>query len=316
MLTSQLRRLPHRIALATRVCSYSSSTLRPQQESVVVVSGVRIPFATTSTIYEDQLAVDLQRLAITGLLNQTALDPVLVDYVITGNVIQEVRTSNIAREAALNAGIPVSTGAHTVAQACISANAAICAAADKILTGHASVVIAGGAETFSDVPIRLTRPLRQKLITMSKAMKKGGTLGAIRHLLKGLKMKDIGLETPAIANYTTGEVMGISSDRLSAKFGITRQEQDELTVRSHTLAAQAHAEGWYQNDVIPYKGSSVENGIKSDSTMESVGKLKPAFVKPHGTHTAANSSFLTDGAAASLIMSESKAKELGYKPLA
>ena len=147
-------------------------------------------------------------------------------------------------------------------------------------------------------------------------MKQGGPFGAVRHMLKGLKLKDVALETPAIANYTTGEVMGVSSDRLSAKFGISRQEQDEFTVRSHTLAAKAHAEGWYQNDILPYKGSTEENGIKGDSTMESVSKLKPAFVKPHGTHTAANSSFLTDGAAASLIMSESKAKELGFQPLA
>ena len=270
----------------------------------------------TSTIYQDQLAVDLQRLAIQGLLAETALPKDAVDYVICGNVIQEVRTSNIAREASINAGLPLQIGAHTIAQACISANAAICAAAEKILTGHADCVIAGGCETFSDVPIRLQRPVRQKLITMPKAMKKGGMLGAARHMLKGLKLKDLGVETPAIANYTTGEVMGVSSDRLSAKFGISREDMDELTVRSHKAAAAAHADGFYKGEVIAYKGSTEENGIKKDSTKESVGKLKPAFVKPHGTHTAANSSFLTDGAAATLIMSEEKALELGYKPLA
>jgi acetyl-CoA acyltransferase len=201
-------------------------------------------------------------------------------------------------------------------QACISANAAICTGAEHIATGHADVVIAGGAETFSDVPIRLTRPIRQKLITMPKAMKKGGPLGAVKHLLKGLKLKDLTLETPAIANYTTGEVMGVSSDKLSAKFGISRQEQDEFTVRSHNLAEQAHSSGWYDDEIVAYKGSKEENGIKAGSTVEGVSKLKPAFVKPHGTHTAANSSFLTDGAAATLLMSEEKALELGYKPLA
>jgi acetyl-CoA acyltransferase len=293
-----------------------SSAKAAAKENVVVVSGVRLPFAMSSTIYEDQMAVDLQRHAIKGLLTQTALDPAAVDYIICGNVIQEVRTSNIAREAAMAAGIPYHIGAHTVAQACISANAAICSGAERILAGKANVIIAGGCETFSDVPIRLTRPIRQKLITMPKAMKKGGTLGAIQHLFKGLQSKDLTLETPAIANYTTGEVMGVSSDRLSAKFGVSRTDQDEFTVRSHTNAAKAHADGFYINEVIPYKGSTAENGIKGDSTMESVSKLKPAFVKPHGTHTAANSSFLTDGAAVSLIMSERKALELGYKPLA
>jgi acetyl-CoA acyltransferase len=305
---------------AAEKCFFStqqnSKLFKSAADPVVVVGGVRIPFALTSSIYEDQLAVDLQRLAIQGLLTQTGLDKTLVDYVICGNVIQEVRTSNIAREAAINVGLPTTVGAHTIAQACISANAAICSGAEKILAGRADVVIAGGCETFSDVPIRLSRPIRQKLITSAKAIKKGGPLGFIRHMTKGLKMKDISLETPAIANYTTGEVMGVSSDRLAAKFGVSRADQDEFAVRSHVNAAAAHSDGFYLNDVIPYKGSTTENGIKSDSTVESVSKLKPAFVKPHGTHTAANSSFLTDGAAATLLMSESRAKELGFKPWA
>jgi len=271
----------------------------------------------TSTIYANEMAVDLQRLAFKGLVDKTAIERNDIDYVIAGSVIQEVRTSNIAREAAINAGIPNSIGGHTISMACISSNAAICAAADKIRAGHASVVLVGGCETFSDVPIRLTRPMRQKLITLPKAMKKGGALGAVKHML-GLRLKDVlSLETPAIANYTTGEVMGVSSDRLSAKFGVSRDDQDSFTVRSHNLAAKAHSDGFYKGEVIPYKGSTEENGIKGDSTKESVGKLKPAFVKNGtGTHTAANSSFLTDGASASLIMSEEKALELGFKPLA
>jgi len=304
------------LAKSTTTASTASLTTAAGMKNVVIVAGTRLPFSMTTTTYMDELAVDLQRLAITGLLTDTALAKEEVDYVICGNVIQEVRTSNIAREALLNAGLPVTTGAHTIAQACISANAAICAGAEKIMTGHADVVIAGGCETFSDVPIRLSRVLRQKALTAQKAMKKGGTVGAIQHMLKGLKMKDISLETPAIANYTTGEVMGVSSDRLSAKFGISREAQDEFTVRSHTLAAKAHADGWYKGEITPYKGSIEENGIKADSNIAAVSKLKPAFVKPHGTHTAANSSFLTDGAAATLLMSEEKALALGYKPLA
>lgn len=294
-------------------CLFSTQTSLP---NVVIVDGVRLPFAKSSTIYADEMAVDLQRLAFKGLMDKTAMDRENIDYVLSGTVIQEVKTSNIAREAAINAGLPNHIGGHTVSMACISSSAAICAAADKIRCGQASSVIAGGVETFSDVPIRLTRPMRQKLITMPKAMKKGGPLGAIKHLM-GLKTKEMfGLETPAIANYTTGEVMGVSSDRMSAKFGVSRDDQDLFTVKSHTNAAKAHAEGFYEGEVVPYKGSTEENGIQGDSTKESVSKLKPAFIKPHGTHTAANSSFLTDGASASLIMSEERALELGYKPLA
>lgn len=294
------------------------STSIVNQRAAVVVDGVRLPFAQSSTIYKDELAVDLQRMAITGLMNKVgpALKKEAVDHVICGNVIQEVRTSNIAREAAINAGLPNSIGSHTIAMACISSSMAVCSAAEKILAGRADIVIAGGCETFSDVPIRLSRKLRQKLIQLPKATKRG-KLAAIKHMMKGGIIKDIiGIETPAIANYTTGEVMGVSSDRLSAKFSITREEMDRFTVKSHTSAAAAHEEGFYKGEIIPFKGETIENGIKGDSTMENVGKLKPAFIKPHGTHTAANSSFLTDGAAASLIMSEERALELGFQPLA
>mmetsp|Transcript_7788 Transcript_7788/g.10644 ORF Transcript_7788/g.10644 Transcript_7788/m.10644 type:complete len:458 (-) Transcript_7788:343-1716(-) len=308
--SSFLRRTP------SFASSFSTASSSDPSKTVVIVDGVRLPFATTSTIYANEMAVDLQRLAFHGLLTKTALPKNEIDYVIAGTVIQEVRTSNVAREASINAGIPNSVGSHTVSMACISSNAAICAAAEKIATGHASVVIAGGCETFSDVPIRLSRPIRQKLITLPKAMKKGGPLGALKHMFGKLKMKDVSLETPAIANFTTGEVMGVSSDRLAAKFGVSREEQDEFAVRSHVLAQKAHDDGFYKGEITPYNGSTVENGIKGDSTIESVSKLKPAFVKPHGTHTAANSSYLTDGASASLVMSEQKALELGFQPMA
>jgi len=312
------RNLAHGCPRIARTSGNRFFSMRPIAggRDVVIVGGVRLPFAQASTIYQDEMAVDLQRLAINGLIEQTALSKDIIDYVVCGNVIQEVKTSNIAREAAINAGIPYSVPSHTIAQACISANAAIATGATAIQAGHADVVIAGGVETFSDVPIRLTRPIRQKLITLPKAIKKGGPIGAIRHMLKGLKMNHLGLETPAIANFTTGEVMGVSSDKLSAKFGVSRQDQDEFTVRSHILAQTAHDDGFYKNEIVPYRGSHAENGIKGNSTIESVSRLKPAFVKPNGTHTAANSSYLTDGAAASLIMSEEKAKELGYKPWA
>jgi acetyl-CoA acyltransferase len=156
--------------------------------------------------------------------------------------------------------------------------------------------------------------MRQAFLAAQKLSKKGtvAMLGAF----KGIGLKDLAPEAPAIANYTTGEVMGHSSDRLAAKFGISRIDQDEFTVRSHLLAAKAHANGLYNDEIIPVNGSVVENGIKGDTTLDKVSKLSPAFIKPHGTHTAANSSFLTDGASATLLMSETKALSLGYKPKA
>lgn len=282
------------------------------RKNVVVVDGVRLPFALAGTTYKDLMAVDLQRLALKGLLTKTALDPSIIDYIMCGTVIQETKTSNIAREASMGAGIPLNIPSHTVTQACVSSNVAICSAAEKIMSGQADIVIAGGVETFSDVPIRFSRPVRTRMIASPKV--KGGVQGYMK-LLKGLKMSDLAPELPAIANFTTGEVMGVSSDRLSAKFGVQRDDMDRLAVKSHQNAAKAHADGKYDGEIIPYNGSTEENGIKGGSTYEKVSSLKPAFVKPHGTHTAANSSFLTDGASASLIMSEEKALELGYKPL-
>jgi len=299
----------------TRTHAYHS-TQSIKSKTVVVVDGVRIPFALASTTYADQMAVDLQRLAFKGIIEKSGIERENIDYVISGQVIQEVKTSNVAREAALNCGFPISIGGHTVSMACISSNSAICSAAEKILSGRASAIIAGGCETFSDVPIRLTRPLRQKLITMPKVLKKGGPVGGLKHLLT-LNFKNIfSLETPAIANYTTGEVMGFSSDKMAATFGVSRRDQDDFAVRSHTNATKAHEEGFYDEEIVPYKGSTRENGVKSDSSVEKISKMKPAFIKPHGTHTAANSSFLSDGASASLLMSEERALELGLKPLA
>jgi acetyl-CoA acyltransferase len=237
-----------------------------------------------------------------------------IDYIFIGTTIQETKTSNIAREAALGAGIPLTVPAHTVTQACISSNQAITSACEKILSGQAHIALVGGVDTLSDPPIKFSKPIRERLLQAQKVMKKGtmATLG----LLKGLHLKDFAPESPSIANYTTGEVMGHSSDRLSERFGITRYDQDEFTVRSHHLAAKAHEDGSYLDEIIPIDGSSrAENGIKSETNIEKVSKLKPVF-RPNGTHTAANSSYLTDGATAALIMSEEKALEYGYKPLA
>lgn len=273
-------------AVAT-TASFSSN--KAAQKNVVLVDGVRLPFTMGNTVYKDYLAVDLQRMALKGLLVKTALDPNEIDQIICGTVIQECKTSNIAREAALGANIPISVPAATVTLACISSNLAITTAAEKIISGNADVIIAGGCETFSDVPIRFSKKTRAKLLTLQKAMK-GGVIGGLKHMFggkNGLSLKDLLTpELPAIANYTTGEVMGHSSDRLASKFGVSRADQDEYTVRSHTRAAKAHADGLYDGEVIPVNGSTEENGIKGDSTIDKVGKLKPAFVKPHGTHTA------------------------------
>ncbi|CAH0482626.1 unnamed protein product [Peronospora belbahrii] len=298
------------IQTRSQTSRFLSSTTTKQR--VVVVDGIRLPFAKSGTLYKDVIAYDMMRDAFKGLINKTAIEAKSIDYVVAGTVIQEVGTSNIAREAALGAGIPKHVPAHTVTQACISSSQAICTGAEKILAGHAEIVLAGGVETFSDVPIRFSKPIRERLINAPKAMKRG-PLHVLR-LLRGLKLSDFAPVAPAIQNFHTREVMGSSSDRLATRFGVTRQEMDQYTIDAHQKAYRAHVEGKYKGEIIPYKGSTEENGVNSDSTFEKISTLKPAFIKPHGTHTAANSSFLTDGAAATLIMSEEKALDLGYQP--
>lgn len=289
-----------------------------QLRKVVLVEGVRIPFATSGTAYKSLSSHDLGRMALSGLITRTGLNPTSIDRIIMGTVIQEPKTSNVARESALGAGIPNSVPCHTVTMACISSNQAISTGVDLIRTGQADIIVASGTETMSDVPIRFSRPIRQKLIAATKVKNPAGYL----KLLAGISLKDLAPEAPAIAEFSTGETMGRSADRLAAAFGVTRREQDELAVRSHKLAADALEKGLLKDELVTVRPAptfepfEVDNGVRGDSSLEKLSTLKPAFIKPHGTVTAGNASFLTDGASATLLMTEEKAKELGYKPKA
>ncbi|MCJ8749912.1 hypothetical protein PDJAM_G00192930 [Pangasius djambal] len=258
---------------------------------------------------------DLARGALQGLLNRTGIPKDAVDYIVYGTVIQEVKTSNVAREAALGAGFSDKIPAHTVTMACISSNQAMTTAVGLIAAGQCDAVVAGGVEFMSDVPIRHSRRMRKTMLSLNKAK----TLGARLSLLGSIRLSHLAPELPAVAEFSTAETMGHSADRLASAFAVSRPEQDEFALRSHTLAKKAQDEGLL-SDVIGFSvpGKNIiskDNGIRP-SSMEQMGKLKPAFVKPHGTVTAANSSYLTDGASAVLIMSEEKALALGYKPKA
>mmetsp|Transcript_1209 Transcript_1209/g.3203 ORF Transcript_1209/g.3203 Transcript_1209/m.3203 type:complete len:450 (-) Transcript_1209:67-1416(-) len=282
---------------------------------VVLVDGARTPFQMSNTGYDKMSAQQLQSSVLHSIMDRTGLNKSVVDYIVCGTVIQEVRTSNVARESALAAGFPDSVPAHTVTQACISSNQAMVTGAGLIMSGGADVVVAGGVEFMSDLPIRLSRKLRKRLIHSRKARKPADYL----KYFKGFSVGELAPELPAIAEYSTGETMGHSADRLASAFGVTRQEQDEFALRSHHSAAKAAEDGKLAPYITPVRYPELvdkDNGIRGDSTLENLQKLKAAFVKPYGTVTAANSSFLTDGASAALIMSEEKAKELGLTPMA
>lgn len=286
--------------------------------SAVLVDGIRTPFLKSGTEYNDLMAYDLGRYAIQGLLSRNNLDPNTIDRVIMGNVIQEVRTSNIARESALGAGIPDSVPAFTVALACISSNQAIASGVDLIRSGQAKIILAGGTETMSDIPVRFKKKFRQKVLA---ARKYKSPLDFLK-FIKGLGFKDLLPELPAIAEFSTGETMGKSADRMAARFGVTRSDQDEYAMRSHHMAAKATESGLLDDELFPVKVPPKfnvvknDNGFRSDTSMEKLSKLRPAFIKPHGTITAGNSSFLTDGASACFVMEEQTALNLGLQPKA
>lgn len=285
---------------------------------VVIIDGCRTPFLRSGTAYMDLMSYQLGQFAIKGLLVKTGIEPEEVDEVIMGNVISNVKTPNVAREAALTAGIPSKTPCHTVSQACISANRAIADACLSIMTGRAEVAIAGGVDHTSDTPIQFPRKMRKKLFKAQKLK----TIGDNLQFVTSLRPSDFVPEQPQVAEYTTDRVMGEDCDIMAARFKISREEQDEFAVRSHQLAAKAHEAGHLPNEIVevhlPPKFEMIDrdNGIRGDSTLEKVARLRPAFDRKFGTLTAANSSFLTDGAAAVLLMSEDKAKELGLIPKA
>lgn len=286
--------------------------------NTVLVDGCRIPFQRSGTNYKKYMAYDLGRLAIEGLIARNAIDPADIDRVIMGTVIQEVKTSNVARECALGAGIPDSVPAFTTTMACISSNQAVASGVDLIRTGQAKIILAGGTETMSDIPVRFKKKFRQKVL---EARKYKSPLDFLK-FFKGLGLKDFLPELPAIAEFSTGEVMGESADRMSARFGVSREEQDEYALRSHQLAAKATSEGLLDEELVPaklppeYEVIKHDNGFREDTSMEKLAKLRPAFIKPHGTVTAGNASFLTDGASASFIVEEQTALEMGLKPKA
>lgn len=282
---------------------------------VVLVDAVRTPFLKSNGAYRSLMSWELGREAIKGLLAKSGIDPSVIDIVVMGSVVQDPRTSNLAREAMLGAGLPVTVPAFTTTLACISANVAATTVADQIQLGRVDVGVVGGAESFSDPPIRLSKNLRQALVKMQKARGPQGYL----QILSTLQPADLIPDVPSAAEFSTGQTMGESCERLAKRLGVSRQDSDEFAVRSHVLADRAWKEGRYADEVIavavPPNFDLVvsDDGPRGDSSLDSVSKLKPAFDRDFGLLTAASSSFLTDGGSAVLLMSASKAKNLGRK---
>lgn len=288
-------------------------------QRVAIIDGVRTPFAKAGTFLKHLGVIELGKLAVSELIHRTDLDPASVDLLTFGTVIPSVLAPNPAREIALMPLLPKGVQAWTVSRACASANQAITDAADQILLGHATVAIAGGAESLSNVPILHSRGFSDALVAASRAktpMQRVQSLAAIRP-------KDLIPVTPAIAEPTTGETMGQSAEKMAKLNGITREAQDALALASHHGAAQGTADGRLTAEILsifPARGSrtpiTADNGIRADTTAAQLAKLSPVFDRTYGTVTAGNASPLTDGGAAVLLMREDVAKAAGLTPKA
>jgi acetyl-CoA acyltransferase len=285
---------------------------------VAIVAGVRTPFAKAGTAFKSISAIDLGKLCVAELLQRTNLDGKEVQSLVFGTVIPSVLAPNIAREVSLLPQLPKGVQAYTVSRACASANQAITDAADQIALGHLDVAIAGGSESLSNVPILHAQGFADALVLASKAR----SLPARLKALARIRPKDLVPVTPAIAEPSTGETMGQSAEKMAKLNSIAREEQDHFALRSHRLAAAGTADGRLTAEIMPVyvppKFDSIltsDNGIREDTSYEALAALKPVFDRKYGSVTAGNSSPLTDGGACVLLMSEEKARSLGYTPL-
>jgi acetyl-CoA acyltransferase len=285
---------------------------------VAVVRGLRTPFAKSGTHYAHLSALDLGKMVVAELVQRSGINPADVNEVVFGNVIPSVKAPNIAREIVLGTGLPRRIPGFSVSKACASANQAITSAADMISRGYADIVVAGGAESLSDVPILFSKKFADALVSASKQKSLAGKLAAFSKI----RPKDLAPDAPAIAESTTGLSMGESAEKMAKANGITREAQDKFALQSHVRAAQATESGRFKDEVMPVvvppsfdNVVDVDNLIRGDSTLEAMAKLRPVFDRKYGTITAGNASPLTDGAAAVLLMSEERAKAMGIKPL-
>jgi acetyl-CoA acyltransferase len=287
-------------------------------DRIAIVAGLRTPFCKAGTSLKKMRTVDLGSAAVKELVQRSEIDPTEIGVCVYGQVVPTVDWLNIAREVVIGAGLPRDIEAYSVSRACATSIQAMTDVAQGIMAGQHQVGIAGGADSTTDVPLKVSPRLRDALMALQRAK----TMGARLQALRSISPRDL---LPAVPGFSrepsTGEQMGEAAEKMAKLNGISRQEQDRIAAASHHNAARAWSEGRYANEVMtlfpaPYdKPVERDNIVRDDTSEEALSKLRPAFDRAHGTITAGNASPLTDGASALLMMSESKAKALGYKPL-
>jgi acetyl-CoA acyltransferase len=283
-----------------------------------IVYGLRTPFIKAGTLMESLSSLDLAKKVTIELLNRSEIDPESIEEVIFGTAIPNIKTLNLSREIALGAGVPGHVPAYTLSSACLSSFRAITNAAEGIVLGNYDVVLAGGTESISSLPIfhnKKSRKIFKEYVTTRNPIRK------LQQLIK-LRIRDIAPNPQASAELSGEISMAKYAEQTAKENHISRNDQDAFSLRSHRLAFQATEDARLQNEVtslfVPPNFSSAvrfDNGIRKDIKMEDLSKLRPISDKIYGTVTEGNSSPLSDGASVVLIMSEERAKEMGYDPV-
>jgi acetyl-CoA acetyltransferase family protein len=284
--------------------------MRPR---VAVVGGARTPFARAGTHLKERTALELATHSVDGALEKLDLDPSVVDQLTYGIVTLDARVPHLAREVNFSSRLPDSVRSVTVTDNCITTVTAIETVADAIAAGRTRVGIAGGVESISNPSVLWTRNATRILSDLQNAK----TLQEKARLLTGLRPRDVLPHPPGIAEPSTGLSMGEHTEITVKEWGITQIEQDEIAYRSHMNAAAATEDGRLPAEIHPLDGLNQDTIIRPGTSMEKLAALPPVFDRSeNGTLTAGNSSPLTDGAAAAVLMSEAAADEHGYEPLA
>ena len=288
------------------------------KERIAIVSGFRTPFCKAGGVMSDLKADDLGAYIVRELVARSGISKDLIDQVIIGNVLQPAHAANIARVISVKAGIPVKAQAYTVNRNCASGLEAITSGCDRLLLGEDEVIVAGGVESMSHFPVTIGKKYKDFLNNLSKAK----TIKQKLACLFTLRPSFIIPEFPEISDPLCSLSMGQTAEILAREFNVSREEQDEFALKSQQRAENALNKGLFLTEIIPIPlppnyalVQMQDEGPRNGQTLGSLAKLKTLFDPLTGTVTAGNSSQLTDGAAAVLLMKESKAKELNLKPL-
>ena len=286
---------------------------------IAIVEGVRTPFVKAWTVFEDTPAQKLGAICVRELMEITHLDPDLVDEVIFGAVAQPVEASNVARVISLYSGIPKTKRAYTVSRNCASGFESVTSASEKIRCGLDQIVIAGGTESMSNIPLIFGKEITKIFVRLNRAKNIFDKIKLISRIRPGYFKPVAGLAL-GLSDPVCGLNMGQTAEVLAKEFGITREEQDEFALMSHRRAVENRLK--LRQEIVPVivppKFDTVvedDNGPRENQSIESLSSLKPYFDRHTGTVTVGNSCQVTDGACSLLVMEEDKAKSMGYEPL-